>query len=179
MNWAGGEDEEERGTERERESFGTDFTNKCRRLNPGMSQDGSLSLNHRLPAASAFHLAFASDRPFVPSLRTFASLPLRSFLPRPSSYFVLRGGASISVNGSFLGGSSAICHMPTQLRPSLFPLFFLSYFITTVPNFASTQNDQIHWNYKISQNRLIDENPCRLNVESNSVHSRARKICSS
>lgn len=33
------------------ESFGTDFTNKCRRLNAGMSQDGSLSLNHRLPAA--------------------------------------------------------------------------------------------------------------------------------
>ena len=30
------------------ESRGTDFTNKCRRLNPGKSQDGSLSLNRRL-----------------------------------------------------------------------------------------------------------------------------------
>lgn len=31
----------------------TDSTNKCRRLNPGKSQDGSLSLNHRLPALPA------------------------------------------------------------------------------------------------------------------------------
>lgn len=60
------------GTRSRDESFGTDFTNKCRRLNVGMSQDGSLSLNHRLPAAflpprPASVLVFASALPVRPS----------------------------------------------------------------------------------------------------------------
>lgn len=73
--------------ERQGESFGTDFTNKCRRLNPGMSQDGSLSLNHRLPAASAFH--HLAPHRMVPSYRRDVHRPfLRLALPvgplRPS-----------------------------------------------------------------------------------------------
>lgn len=79
--WRRGGDEERQG-----ESFGTDFTNKCRRLNPGMLQDGSLSLNHRLPAASTFHLA---SRRIVLSYRRDVHRPfLRFALPtsplRPS-----------------------------------------------------------------------------------------------
>lgn len=62
------------------ESFGTDFTNKCRRLNAGMSQDGSLSLNHRLPAA------------FLPPRPAVLLLPLRGRrfqLPSSSRRLVL------------------------------------------------------------------------------------------
>ena len=57
------------------ESFGTDFTNKCRRLNAGMSQDGSLSLNHRLPAA------FLPLRPAALLLRQLATAVSNCPLP--------------------------------------------------------------------------------------------------
>lgn len=58
------------------ESFGTDFTNKCRRLNAGMSQDGSLSLNHRLPAA------FLPPRPAAHLLPPSPNSPPSSLAPR-------------------------------------------------------------------------------------------------
>jgi len=61
----------------------------------------------------------ASYRSFVPSAATYIVLSFTS--PFLLVHFVLHGGAG-SVNGS----SSAICHMPTQLRPSLFLFFTLS-----------------------------------------------------
>lgn len=81
------------------ESCGTDFTNKCRRLNPGMLQDGSLSLNHRLPAASYLPPRLAACCSLVPSWHTSSFSPLRLSC-RFSRHFVLRGGASTLANDS-------------------------------------------------------------------------------
>lgn len=81
------------------ESYGTDFTNKCRRLNPGMLQDGSFSLNHRLPAASQLPPCLAACCAFVSLWRTSLSPSLRPPC-RFSRHFVLRGGASTSANDS-------------------------------------------------------------------------------
>jgi len=70
--------------ERQGESFGTDFTNKCRRLNPGMLQDGSFSLNHRLPAFSVFYLALRRIIPSYVVLSSVSSFPLVISSLRPS-----------------------------------------------------------------------------------------------
>jgi len=74
------------------ESSGTDFTNKCRRLNPGMLQDGSLPLNRRLSAASYLPPRVAACRSFVPPYRHTSPSPRPPpqppprFRSRPSSF---------------------------------------------------------------------------------------------
>jgi len=114
------EDEEARGAARG-ESFGTDFTNKCRRLNPGMLQDGSLPLNRRLPAASYLPIA-------VPAYIALSSL----FLPR----FVLRGGASDSANGSLQSSPRQFATCRRSCDRLSFPLLSFS-LVTRIPNLTA------------------------------------------
>lgn len=131
--------------ERQGESFGTDFTNKCRRLNPGMSQDGSLSLNHRLPAASAFHLA--SHR-IVPSYHRDVHRPLLRFaLPadplRPSQRrFHLRERFPSSRQLGNLPHAYAAATLSLSLPHPVVTRHLESY----------VNDGQVDWNRKMSRN---------------------------
>lgn len=121
-----------------------------------MSQDGSSSLNHRLPAASAFHLAFASDRPFVP-LRTSASPPASSFL---SVLLLLRPSRRrLHLRGRFLSRRQ-LGNLPHAYTAATLLLPF-RLVVTDIPNFASITIKSIgiifyrEINYRISKSVSI------------------------
>lgn len=105
-------EEARRGWTRPRdESFGTDFTNKCRRLNVGMSQDGSLSLNHRLPARLPSTSACGCGCTFSspPLVLLFLSASLR----RQRLHLLRAHSERERERGPFELAAAAICHMPT------------------------------------------------------------------
>lgn len=152
--WWRGDEEGRRG-----ESCGTDFTNKCRRLNPGMSQDGSLSLNHRLPAA---YLPPLVSR-IAPS-RTAASIVLSSSPLRPFCWFLATSSFAEAppppwtVPFQRAARQFATCLRscdPLVLSLSLFLFYFvLVCLLLDVPNLASTRSTGIS---KMPRSRPINE----------------------
>lgn len=121
-----------------------------------------------LPSTSPSHRIVPSYRRYV---CTSASLPLRPsylvlFLLRPSR-------RRLHLRERFLSrrqlGNLPHAYAAATLFLSLLPFLFYRYWH---PEFC-VNNDQINWNYKIPQNRLIDKNPCRLDIGALYV----RKIC--
>lgn len=113
-----------------------------------MLQDGSLSLNHRLPTA------------YLPPRLAYRSFSYRAasiVLTAASSFLLvspLRPSRRRLHLHRWFPSSSAICHMPTQLRPSLvlflFLFIFLSFLVPSLLDESYVNDDQINWNRKIA-----------------------------
>jgi len=119
-----------------------------------MLQDGSLPLNRRLPAASYLPPRVAACRSFVPPYRHTSPSPRPPPQPPPASAPALSPSRRrLRLRQRFPSvQSSSICHMPTQLRPSLFPL---PLFLSRYENLTARRPRQLAGILKRSRDRLM------------------------